>query len=115
MSKIVSRVAAVAALALAATPIIGLTAAHAAESQQVVSRIPVGDLRLSNPADAREFTRRAQLAAKRACGDQSLRGLSLRACLMDFNEDLQAALSEKQVSDLVIAQRAGADIKLAAN
>jgi len=114
MSKLVSRVAAIAALALAATPIIGLTAAHAAE-QEPVARIQVGDLRLSDPADAREFSRRAQLAARRACGDQSLRGLALRACMMDFNQDLQDALTEKQVLDLAIAQRAGANIKLATN
>lgn len=115
MSKIVSQIAALAALALAATPIIGLTAAHAAEAPAPIARIPVGDLKLSDPADAREFSRRADLAAQRACGEKNLRGLSLRACLMDFNEDLRDALSARQAADLTIAWRAGANLKLAAN
>ena len=115
MSKIVNRIATVAALALAATPIIGLTAAHAGEPVQPAARIKVGDLRLSDPADARIFARRANIAANRACEAKGFRGLSAKACLMDFNEDLKDALSERQVADLKIARRAGADTKLAAN
>ncbi|HJV43836.1 UrcA family protein [Caulobacter sp.] len=115
MSKIVNRIAAVAALALAATPIIGLTAAHAGEPAQPVARIKVGDLRLSDPADAREFARRVNIAANRACEAKGFRGLSVKACLMDFNEDLKDALSEKQVAELKVAQRAGAKIELATN
>ena len=115
MSKIVAHIAAVAALALAATPIIGLTAAHAAERVQPVARIKVGDLRLSDPADAREFSRRANIAANRACEAKGFRGLSAKACLMDFNEDLKDSLSERQIAELKMARRAGADIQLAAN
>ena len=62
MSKLVNRIAAIAALALAATPIIGLTAAHAAEPATPIARIRVGDLTLSNPADAR-LTRDGELVA----------------------------------------------------
>jgi UrcA family protein len=113
MSKTVNRIAAIAALALAATPIIGLTAAHAGETSAPIARIKVGDLNLSNPADAREFADRARSAGQRACS--GLRGLSMRACLMDFNEDLRDALSERQVTELRMAQRAGANIKLATN
>lgn len=115
MSKIVNRIAAVAALALAATPIIGLTAAHAGERAQPIARIAVGDLRLDNPADAREFERRADQAAARVCAGKGLRGLSAKACRMDFAEDVKDAMSEQQVADLKIAQRAGANIALAAN
>jgi UrcA family protein len=104
MSKIVNRIAVVAALALAATPIVGLTAAHAAEPAQPIARIAVGDLRLSDPTDAREFERRANAAAFRAC--TGLRGLSAKACRMDFAEDLQDAMTEQQAADLKIAQRA---------
>lgn len=113
MSKIVNRIAAVAALALAATPIIGLTAAHAGERAQPVARILVGDLTLSNPSDAREFERRADRAAAQAC--QGLRGLSAKACRMDFAIDLKDAMTQQQAGDLKIAQRAGADITLALN
>ena len=115
MSKIVNRVAAIAALALAATPIIGLAAAHAGERETPVARIAVGDLRLSSPADAREFTRRAQIAAREACRDQGARGLTLRTCLTAFDDDLRDALSAEQMADLRVAQLAGADLKLAKN
>jgi UrcA family protein len=115
MSKIVNRIAAVAALALAATPIIGLTAAHAAEPAQPVARIAVGDLTLSNPADAREFERRAVLAGARVCAGKGLRGLTARGCRTDFAIDVKDAMTEQQLADLKIAQRAGAKIALALN
>jgi len=108
MSKLVNRIAAVAALALAATPIIGLTAAHAAEQNAPIARIRVGDLTLSNPADAREFARRAQAAGIRACDGKGLTGLSAKACLMDFHQDLQHVLTKRQAAQLRAAKRAGA-------
>lgn len=115
MSNTVNRIAAVAALALAATPIIGLTAAHADERAEPIARIQVGDLRLADPRDAREFQRRVNIAAGRVCAGKGLRGLSMKACRMDFAEDLRDAMSEQQAVDLRIAQRAGANIALAAN
>lgn len=114
MSKIVNRLAA-AALALAFTPVVGLTAAHAEARPAPIARIPVGDLRLSDPEDAQQFARRAQVAAQRACGDRSLRGLSLRACVMDFEEDLQDALNDRQSADLTKARKAGANTRLTTN
>ena len=108
MSKLINRLAAVAALTLAATPIIGLTAAHAAEPATPIARIRVGDLTLSNPADAREFARRAHAAGTRACDAKGLTGLSARACLMDFHQDLRQALTKQQAAQLRIAKRAGA-------
>lgn len=114
MSKTVNRIAAIAALALAATPIIGLTAAHAGERVQPVARIAVGDLRLAEPADAREFARRVDAAAYRVCKDMGLRGLTARGCRMDFADDVKDAMTEKQAADLRVAQRAGANIALAA-
>lgn len=108
MSKLVNRIAAIAALALAATPIIGLTAAHAAEPATPIARIRVGDLTLSNPTDAREFARRAHAAGTRACDAKGLTGLSARACMMDFREDLRHALTQQQAAQLRIAKRAGA-------
>ncbi|MBO9546482.1 UrcA family protein [Caulobacter sp.] len=115
MSKIVNRIAAVAALALAATPIIGLTAAHAAEPAQPVARILVGDLTLSNPADAREFERRATVAGARVCAGKGLRGLTARGCRMDFAIDVKDAMTEQQLADLKAAQRAGAHTTFALN
>ncbi|KQV58372.1 MULTISPECIES: UrcA family protein [unclassified Caulobacter] len=115
MSKIVNRIAVAAALALAATPIIGLSAAHAGQRVEPVARIKVGDLRLSDPTDAREFARRVNIAANRACEAKGLRGLSVKACLMDFGADVQDALNEKQAADLKVAKAAGAGVALAAN
>jgi UrcA family protein len=116
MSKFVNRIAVAAALALAATPIIGLTAAHAGDrSEAPIVRVKVGDLDLASPAGAREFARRANIAANRTCEAKGFRGLSVKACLMDFNEDLQDALSERQSADLKLARRSGADIALASN
>lgn len=115
MNKIVNRVAAIAALALAATPIIGLTAAHAAERQEPVARIPVGDLRLSNPADAKQFARRVDLAARQTCDAFGNRALAARACVDAFKAEVKDALSERQVADLRIANRAGAKVALASN
>ncbi|WP_299002771.1 UrcA family protein [uncultured Caulobacter sp.] len=114
MSKLVSRVAAIAALALAATPIIGLTAAHAAESPAPVARIPVGDLTLSDPADARQFARRIDLAAREVCDSYGNKAIAARACVADFKSEVKDALSEKQIADLRTANRAGAKITLAA-
>ncbi len=115
MSKIVNRIAVVAALALAATPIVGLTAAHAGERDMPIARIAVGDLTLSSPPDAQEFERRADRAAARFCAGKGLRGLSAKACRMDFAIDVKDAMTEQQVADLQIAQRAGANIALASN
>lgn len=114
MSKLVSRVAAVAALALAATPIIGLTAAHAAE-QEPAARIQVGDLTLSSPADARQFAKRVQVAARKACDAYGNRALANRACVADFKADVMEALSPQQMAELRTANRAGANIALASN
>ena len=109
MSKFINRLAAVAALALAATPIVGLTAAHAAKPQPV-ARILVGDLTLSRPADAAEFLNRAEQAADQVCATriaaEKLRGLSVRACYLDFASDLRGELSRTQLSDLRKAERA---------
>jgi UrcA family protein len=110
MSKLISRIAAIATLALAATPIIGLTAAHAAEPAPRVMRIQIGDLRLSRPTDAAEFTRRTQQAAETFCGDRKiaerLGRLSTHACVMDFNDAVDAELSRTQQSQLKAARRA---------
>jgi UrcA family protein len=108
MSKLVNRIAAIATLALAATPIIGLTAAHAGERAVPIARIQVGDLTLSNPTDAQEFARRAHMAGARACDAQGLTGLSAKACQMDFRQDVQHALTKQQAAQLRIGKRAGA-------
>ena len=111
MSKFINRLAAVAALALAATPIVGLaSAAHAAERLQAPVRIQVGDLRLSRPAEAAEFVNRVEAAANEVCAARThaekLRGLSVRACIIDFNADVRAELTSAQRTDLRAARRA---------
>jgi UrcA family protein len=106
MSKIVNRIAVAAALALAATPIIGLSAAHAASRAMPVARVAIGDLNLSQPEGAREFQRRADRAAQDACGARKVRGLSYRACLMDIAADLRQEMSPAQRSALLTGQKA---------
>lgn len=110
MSKLINRIAAVAALALAATPIVGLTVAHAGERAQPMARIQIGDLRLSRPADAAEFARRTEAAADTFCGQrriaERLGRLSMRACVIDFNDAVDDELSKAQVADLRAAHRA---------
>ncbi|WP_421738698.1 UrcA family protein [Caulobacter sp.] len=110
MSKLINRLAAVAALTLAATPIIGLTAAHAAERAQPAVRIQIGDLRLSHPADAAEFNRRAEAAADQFCAARThferLGELSARACVMDFHDAVNAELTRAQHTELKAARRA---------
>ncbi len=111
MSKLVNRIAAVAALALAATPIIGLTAAHAAPQPSpstVVARAAFGDLTLSRPDDAREFQRRVDKAAEDACVARKVRGLSYRACLIDIRSDLINGLPTAQRAALLNSGRASA-------
>ncbi|MDI1365041.1 MAG: UrcA family protein [bacterium] len=109
MSKFINRLAAVAALALAATPIVGLAAAHAAERGQPEVRIQIGDLRLSRPADAAEFMNRVDTAAHQVCAARTvaekLRGLSVRACITDFNADVRAELTRDQRSELKSVRR----------
>jgi UrcA family protein len=106
MSKLVSRIAAIATLALAATPIIGLSAAHAASRAAPIARVQIGDLTLSQPEGAREFQRRADHAAEQACSARKVRGLSYRACLMDIAADLREEMTPAQRSALMTGQKA---------
>lgn len=109
MSKIVDRIAVIAALALAATPIIGLSAAHATERANPaapIARIQVGDLVLSHPDGAREFQRRADRAAEQACTARKVHGLSYRACLMDLAQDFNAEMTPAQRSALMTGRQA---------
>jgi UrcA family protein len=110
MSKFINRLATVAALTLAATPIIGLTAAaHASQRVQPAAHIQIGDLRLSHPADAAEFNRRAEAAADQFCAARThferLGELSARACVMDFNDAVNAELTRTQQAQLKAAYR----------
>lgn len=106
MSKIVDRIAVIAALALAATPIVGLSAAHATQRAEPIVRVRVGDLDLSHPHGAREFQRRADRAAEQACTARKVHGLSYRACLMDIAQDLNAEMTPAQRSALLTGRKA---------
>jgi UrcA family protein len=106
MSKIVNRIAAIATLVLAATPIIGLSAAHAATPTVTVARLQIGDLQLAQPEGAREFQRRADRAAEEACTARKVRGLSYRACLVDTAAGVRDAMTPAQRSALLTGQKA---------
>jgi UrcA family protein len=105
MSKIVNRIAAVATLVLAATPIIGLGAAHAATPAIAVAHVRIGDLQLAQPEGAREFQRRADRAAEEICTARKMRGLSYRACLMDIAAGVSDAMTPAQRSALLTGQK----------
>ncbi len=114
MSKIVNRIAAVAALALAATPIVGLSVAHAApvaphaSPAPVIARVAYGDLTLSHADGAQEFHRRVDHAAAEACTARKVRGLVYRGCVMDIRADLMGSLPTAQRAALLTANKAAA-------
>jgi UrcA family protein len=109
MRDFVGKISLVAVLALAAVPAIGLT--QAAQAAQPVAHIKIGDLRLSRPSHAVEFNRRVDAAGDEVCAvrarQEGLRGLSLRACRIEFGQDARAELSRAQLSDLRRGERAG--------
>jgi UrcA family protein len=113
MRKFIARLSTVAALALAAVPVVGLaTAAHAQTPAQPVARIQIGDLKLDRPADAAEFNRRTRDAADTVCAARThaerLGKLSVYACHRDFHDDVQAELSRTQRTALRQAGRVAA-------
>jgi UrcA family protein len=66
---------AVAALALTAGTLALSTPVHAAEAEQAVVAVAIGDLDLGRPGDVATLERRVRAAAREICGAMPTRGL----------------------------------------
>lgn len=109
MRKFMTTLTTVASLSLAAIPVLGLTqAAHAAEP---VARIAVGDLNLSNPAQAAVFKARVDAGAEALCrakARQNTLDMSFNTCREAVRREVNLQLSKTQRQDLQFAARAQA-------
>lgn len=108
MRKFIMSLTTVASLSLAAVPILGLTqAANAAERGESAVSIPVADLDLSNPAQAKIFKARVDAASQTVCHAKFRRGelsSTVRACIVATHHEAEDQLSQKQRKALAQAR-----------
>jgi UrcA family protein len=109
MSRFIVKFSTVAAPGLAALSVLsalGLTqAAQAADAKPaVLARIPIGDLDLSRPDDARLFQARVEAAGEAVCDARTraerLDRWSAKACRIDIRDEVQSKLSRQQAKAL---------------
>jgi UrcA family protein len=106
MSGLIAKISTIAVLGLAALPALGLTqAAQAAPAKPVVlAKIPVGDLDLSRPEDARLLKARIDTATAVVCKARTraerLDRFSARACRLDIRDEVHSKLSDGQARAL---------------
>ena len=115
MRKFITSLTTVATLSLAAVPILGLT--HAANAAEMEARIAVGDLNLSNPAQAAIFKARVDQAADAMCrakGRITSREMPHGACVSAVRLEVSRQLSTPQRKALQVATRAEKAIEVAA-
>ncbi|PTS88495.1 MULTISPECIES: UrcA family protein [unclassified Caulobacter] len=109
MRKFMTSLTTVAALSLAAIPVLGLT--QAANAAEPVARISVGDLNLSNPAQAALFKARVETAANALCRAKA-RNHSLDmphgVCVAEVGREVSRNLTSPQRKALQFAARAQA-------
>jgi UrcA family protein len=107
MGQFITKISTVAVLALAALPALGLTqAAQAAPARSesakppVLATIPVGDLDLSRPDDARRLKVRVETASAAVCEAriraERLDRFSAAACRIDIRDEVHSKLSPGQ-------------------
>ena len=100
MRKFIMSLTTVASLSLAFVPVVGLTqAANAAERDASAVSIPVADLDLSNPAEAKIFKARVDAASKTVCRAKFRSGelqSTIRFCVVAVNHEAESQLSAKQ-------------------
>jgi UrcA family protein len=100
MRKFIMSLTTVASLSLAFVPVVGLTqAANAAERDTSAVSIPVADLDLSNPAQAKIFKARVDAASQTVCHAKFRRGelqSTIRACVVASHHEAEDQLSMKQ-------------------
>jgi len=106
MGRFIAKLSTVAVLGLAALPALGLIqpAAAAPAKPAVLAAIPVGDLDLSRPDDARRLQARIDAAGQAVCEARTraerLDRWSARACRIDIRDEVQSKLSARQVKAL---------------
>lgn len=111
MSIFVARIASVAAIALAALPIVAVGAAHA-ETRKAV--IQVADLDFARPADIATFERRVSLVASKLCPTQG--GLrEAVACEKDVRQQAISRLGYTQTARMIAATAPAKAYNTAAN
>jgi UrcA family protein len=110
MARVIARLSTIAVLALAALPALGLTQAQAGPMPSkdpepaVLGRIPVGDLDLSRPDQARLLKARIDIASATVC-DARIRAerldrWSAAACRIDIRDEVESKLSKPQLRAL---------------
>jgi UrcA family protein len=116
MRKFIMSLTTVASLSLAFVPVVGLTqAANAAERDERAITVPVADLNLASPADAKIFKARVRAAGEDVCHAKMRRGelqSTVRACIVAADAEAEHQLSQKQRKAL--AQAHIAPVELAA-
>jgi UrcA family protein len=115
MRKFIMSLTTVASLSLAAVPILGLT--QAANAAEMEARIAVGDLNLSNPAQAAIFKARVDQAAETMCrakGRMNPRDMPHGACVSEVQREVARQLSSPQRKALHVAARAEKTVEVAA-
>ena len=114
MGRFITKISTIAAPGLAALSVLsalGLTqAAWAAPAQSksgepaVLAKIPIGDLDLSRPEDARLLRARVEITSTAVCGAriraERLDRWSAKACRIDIRDEVHSKLSRKQSSAL---------------
>ncbi|MBO9559881.1 MAG: UrcA family protein [Caulobacter sp.] len=106
MGQFIAKLSTVALLGLAVLPALGLTQAAQAASPEpaVLAHIPVGDLDLSRPDQARLLKARIDTAAAVVCDAriqaERLDRWSAKACLIDVRDEVQSKLSAPQLRAL---------------
>lgn len=111
MSNLVTRIASVAAIALAALPIVAVGAAHA-ETRSAVIR--VADLDFARPADIATFERRVSLVASKLCPTRG--GLRQAiACEKDVRQQALGRLGHTQTARMAAATAPAKAYDTAAN
>jgi UrcA family protein len=109
MRKFMTSLTTVATLSLAAIPVLGLT--QSANAAEPVARIAVGDLNLSNPAQAAVFKARIDAGAEALCRAKARSNtldMPFNDCRNAVRRDVSLQLSKKQRQDLQFAARAQA-------
>jgi len=111
MGQFIAKLSTAALLGLAVLPALGLTQAAQADPlpskkayPAVLVRIPVGDLDLSRPQDARLLKDRIDAAGEMVCAArvqaERLDRWSAKACRIDIRDEVQSKLSAPQLRAL---------------
>ena len=103
MSTLMTKLSNIALIALAASPLIAVSLAHAEPAA-----IKVSDLNTQRPADMRVFDARVDHAANKVCVTAESRGLDRQAaCRVAVREEAQDKLNKSQAEARAASPDAG--------